>query len=574
MKRVRDLLGAAVVPALYTLFTVVVFRRLLADPAESVTAYWDATQMIWNLWWVKTALVDLHTNPFFTDYIFHPQRVALLFHTLVPFYGVVSIPVQVWVEGARGAVLAYNLALMSTFPLAGWFLYLLARDVSGSRLGAFAGGAAYAFSTFHLSSHIHLNVASLQWMPLVLFAVRRHLVGGDLRFAVLAGLAFAAQIFCDLFYALTTVLLALVLLLWSAARQEARDTGIASLVRRAGVLVLCCAPPVALLSAVALQTWSAGAWPATPWAADALPRSADLAAFVLPDERHSLYGSFFESISGSYGRNPEPSTGFPAARIQGDRVFLGFGGLLCAALGILGRRRPERWLWGGLFAVALWLALGPVVQAYGQDVNAFPSLYGAFGALPFADMGRAPYRFLAVATLALGVLTAQGVAWARRACLRRGKVLGTIIPGLLFGWVVMEGLRVYEPWSLRTSAATQRLADLPDPGGVIVANQRHWKVAGVAMFQQVGHRRPIDGGFVSRRPPGLRGPGNCASLLNRLRRAPRERRFRFAVLPAHLEDESIKGMQRRACLRHVRASLDENAPQRWHEGPEIVYRLW
>ena len=42
----------------------------------------DCFQFIWNVWWMRVSLLDLHTNPFFTRYLFYPQGVSLLFHTL------------------------------------------------------------------------------------------------------------------------------------------------------------------------------------------------------------------------------------------------------------------------------------------------------------------------------------------------------------------------------------------------------------------------------------------------------------------------------------------------------------
>ncbi|MGC8782022.1 MAG: hypothetical protein ACP5UQ_14265, partial [Anaerolineae bacterium] len=47
----------------------------------------DGWQNYWNLWWMKAALLEKHTWPFFTDLLYHPTGVSLLFHTLNPFNG-------------------------------------------------------------------------------------------------------------------------------------------------------------------------------------------------------------------------------------------------------------------------------------------------------------------------------------------------------------------------------------------------------------------------------------------------------------------------------------------------------
>src|SRR5438876_9753268 len=71
----------------------------------------DSSQMLWNLWWVKRALVELHQSPFHTNLLFHPTGVNLWLHTLTPLNGVVSIPLQ----SAFGLVPAYNALVVASF---------------------------------------------------------------------------------------------------------------------------------------------------------------------------------------------------------------------------------------------------------------------------------------------------------------------------------------------------------------------------------------------------------------------------------------------------------------------------
>src|SRR5215470_5020033 len=59
----------------------------------------DCFQFVWNFWWVRTSLLDLHTNPFFTRYLWFPEGANLLFHTLSASLGVASIPLQLALPG-------------------------------------------------------------------------------------------------------------------------------------------------------------------------------------------------------------------------------------------------------------------------------------------------------------------------------------------------------------------------------------------------------------------------------------------------------------------------------------------
>src|ERR1051325_3457646 len=41
----------------------------------------DSWRYLWNLWWAKVSLLDLHTNYFFTTYLYYPNGVNLYVDT-------------------------------------------------------------------------------------------------------------------------------------------------------------------------------------------------------------------------------------------------------------------------------------------------------------------------------------------------------------------------------------------------------------------------------------------------------------------------------------------------------------
>src|SRR4029079_7097810 len=51
----------------------------------------DGYNNIWNYYWLKTALVDLHQNPYYTDYIYYPTGTSLRYHTLNPLNGLITM---------------------------------------------------------------------------------------------------------------------------------------------------------------------------------------------------------------------------------------------------------------------------------------------------------------------------------------------------------------------------------------------------------------------------------------------------------------------------------------------------
>ena len=50
---------------------------------------------LWNMWWLKKALLDIHTNPLYTDYIYYPKGISLAFHDFSLLLTTVSLPLQV-----------------------------------------------------------------------------------------------------------------------------------------------------------------------------------------------------------------------------------------------------------------------------------------------------------------------------------------------------------------------------------------------------------------------------------------------------------------------------------------------
>ncbi len=196
----------------------------------------DGWQNYWNLWWVKTALIDEHTNPFFTNLLFYPTGVSLLFHTLNVFNGILSLPLQL----AFGLFPAYNTVVLLSFVLGGFGAYLLVRQIlgiPGGKFPALAAGVIFSFSPFHFAHLLgHLQVISLEWIPFyALYLVRIFQVpqridgnpeGIGIKEMLLAALFLVLIGLCDLYYVLYCLLFTGVVLAWAFWRGwRSRRTG-------------------------------------------------------------------------------------------------------------------------------------------------------------------------------------------------------------------------------------------------------------------------------------------------------------------------------------------------------------
>ena len=176
--------------------------------------------------------------------------------------------------------------------------------------------------------------------------------------------------------------------------------------------------------------------------------SADLLAFVTPQEFHPLWGKWAQEQGKRF-----------TASLSEHEVFAGFVVLALAALGALrawpgrkpGRLRP----WVGLWLLALLtfviLALGPVLHIGGQTAllpggGEIPLPYAwLVRVVPFMDISRSVSRFDAMVMLALGVLAALGLdGLVRRLPGWRGQVVAFAAIAL----IVFEFLPAPYPMSL------------------------------------------------------------------------------------------------------------------------------
>jgi hypothetical protein len=353
----------------------------------------DGYQNLWDYYWLKTSLLDLHRSPFFTDYIYYPTGISLRFHTLNPLNGLITLPFNL----TLGYVAATNLLIFFSLLLTGLFTYLLIRDLTRSRWAAFTGAALFTFANPRLDlffSKGQLEKLSAEWLPLYLFFLFRALHGRptwgnsessdnarddsrwyvDAALAVLTLLALSLTDWQYLMYAvLITALYTLFVLFTKRSWLEKRH--IVGKVTAIG----------GLYAAVAIPT------------------------LLLPMLRESLDSPW---LSVSY------QSGLHALDLL-DVIGPGEGnpGYLALAVGLLGLvvafrkrgRTRETALFWSLIASGFWLmSLGPTLTIGGQPTGiALP--YAALQDLPVFRVGRDPGRFAAVAILGVSVLVAFGM---------------------------------------------------------------------------------------------------------------------------------------------------------------------
>jgi hypothetical protein len=465
----------------------------------------DDPALAWNLWWIKTRLVDqLNLDIFHVGWMFHPIEINLAFYTLTPLNGLLSVPLQT----AASLVVANNLLLVASFILGGYGAYLLCltvwppptRDERRVYEGAaLCAGIIYAFASsklFYVSLG-QFNIASSQWLPFCMLYLwrlgRSRAVRPALRNGLMAGLFLSFQAWAELTYASFLFLFAALLALWQLAGlalqssrhldvqeegghgaqpevcnlgpqdstpmidvEHARSTRFATLWSAWGPLVAGYAG-MGLLFVAALLPFLAAMIPDLRAEGDFFASgggfadtfSADLLGFWLPSRLHPLFGAWAAKL--------------PFANDKGQQIFLGYSALAAAVVGIgagwaaKGWRRRATGFWLVAWLIFAWLSLGPWVRWAGIELS-LPGPFALVSRLPFFSGNRYPSRYSVLVMLCLAVLAAYGLIWLGQR-VRRVR-WPTTLPALLVGTLFLaEHLAVPLPLSdFRIPPIYERLA--------------------------------------------------------------------------------------------------------------------
>ena len=492
----------------YTAVFTWVFWPLARNLTTQFQGGGDAGSFIWGFWWVRDSLVHLQ-YPFSTTDIFAPVGTPLAFHTLMPLLGVVTVPLQ-WLFGP---VVTYNLVTASALVLAGYAMFLLARDVGLPSMSAFVAGLSYAFfpPLVDRLAIEHLNLAFTVWLPLSLLGLRAALRPGDRRrSAIWLGLAVTGVLYTDLTLTVFVVLLlAAYVAGWVWVRRGDRMAVVQDLAQRTwrglALFVVLASPYLAAM----IRAARSADGPTVAGLGGAREYSANVASFLVPTSRHRFVGArsegFYERIQGL----PFDGT-----------AYLGVTIVVLALVGLIAFRRRRLAWWAFALVVAGGLiALGPVLHVLGRRYVPFavsaPDGDGAMSllmpytwlqTLPFIGGLRSPVRFLTLTGVGLAVLAGFGFRAVADGVGRVQQVLLLVGVTILIGFECLAG---FMPLVSREVPAVYDVIAQAEGDGVVVDVPLGFRSglgnvgmqAGPPMVWATYHGRPIATGFGARTAP-------------------------------------------------------------------------
>ncbi len=461
----------------------------------------DDPAIVWNLWWVKHALLDLHINPFQCDYLFYPIGINLAFYTLTFLNGLLSVPLQ----GIMGVVGASNLILLLSSVLGAYGTYLLAKDLLNHdqdrpeerRLipwAAFLAGLVFAFSSSRMLyiSLGQFNISSTHWIPFcVLFLARARRKPERWQNAALTGVFLLLAGWTEFTFAsFLAIFVALYLFTYLISDPESvlNHRFLAGVGLIGGIFLIGMSPIlVSMIQEIAIE---GDYLMAGTGFADVF--SADLAGFFVPSQLHPLFRNLEEQIPFSYV----------------NFMFVGYTALGLSVLGAWRNPSARPWaIWGLIFAI---LALGPLLHVGGKTLDV-PLPFRLLQSIPFLKGNRYPSRFSVMISLCLSVLCAYGSVAALSWIAKKRVSSPTLSIALLAIPLLFEHLSIPLPLSpLIAPRAYQMLAVEADRSPLLeipLGWRNGFRITGtmdtIIMFQQfyqTVHRRPILGGNTSRNP--------------------------------------------------------------------------
>lgn len=453
----------------------------------------DALQSYWDAWWLRYALFEVGQNPFAGRWMHHPFGLPLYFHTFNPLGNALLLPVQ-W---CCGTVVAYNTQIILLLLLAGVAMYALVWHLTQMRAAALLAGIVYACNPF-MQQHLRLGQVQLlavYLLPLYLLALLHGIAGRRAGWWA-AGGVLVLLAYTELHYTVYALLLTPLVWLDAVLGERRRALPMLRQFALVGLIFV-----VGFLPLLLPMLWELAHTPSVARGiTDTVRRSADLTAFIIPNNYHPLWGVWADGLFRAV-QSPGIATGWANP---------GYVALLLAVAAVLWQRQATRlWLMiGGLFGV---LALGPFLQVGG--VNSYdtalpiPLPYLLLRELPLMNIQRVPSRFIIGVLLAVAVLAGIGVQALWQQFQRRGwriahgrlALVGVGCLLLFESWTVPLPLTPMQPAQI--SPFYHQLGTIAPPRPDDAAILEVPYLENVSSLYQTYHRHPTIGGVIARKQP-------------------------------------------------------------------------
>lgn len=345
----------------------------------------DGPFFLWNLWWVKYALLA-HINPFFTTFVYYPAHVNLVMHTLTFTSGLLSLPFQGWL----GLIRSLNLILFFSMVTTGIGMVWLMKYLTGNKFVGITSGLIFGFNPY-LFGHLqagHYNLTMFWILPLAILFFYKTLREEKLYNPIIFAVLLVLQSYLDLQLAVFNFFVLIILFLAYSITEPRK-------IYNCRKLAFFITSAVIYLGLFALPYYS---WIKEFWSnnmASDIYNNGDIRILLGLNPLNPYLGAQNLKLTlrliGSYRENVIP---------------LGFSvmGLALLSFAAFKRNLKEKIIYLIIALVGGALALGPNPQFAQKVSNQIHLPFYYLAKLPFFDAGIVPTRFVVISYFALAVL--------------------------------------------------------------------------------------------------------------------------------------------------------------------------
>lgn len=349
---------------------------------------------LWYYWWLRYSHAHGITSVF-SNFIAFPFGIDLsVVEKINPLWSGITKSLAL----IGNECFIYNIQALSGFILAGFFIYLMVKRLTASRVAAFFSGIIFAFCPYHfVRSWQHLGLAYTQWLPLFLFSLFLLKDKINKKNIIFAFLSFYLVFSFDLYYAYFSLLIVSVFVIYLLLKERkgsSRPVFWITVVSLANILVL--AFRLMPIIAAAKVNISPSEWGIVRPFDYLFSQSARPLSYFLPASVHPIFGRFTEQFVG---------TSLYGGSFTEHVLYLGWTPLALAFIAFKKRR--------GNFYIGFFLLLTVAAWIFSQppwwSIFGFKIYMPSFFMYKIIPMFRAYCRFGIVLMLAVAVLAGFGL---------------------------------------------------------------------------------------------------------------------------------------------------------------------
>jgi hypothetical protein len=443
----------------------------------------DGFQNVWNIWWVNESISDLGTHPYFSTMLHWPHGIPLFPQTMNIVNGIIGLGL-INVLGFS-LVQAVNFAVVFAFVFSGVTMFWFVKKLFGVYWVAIVAGYLFTFSSYHFAhGQGHLQLVTMQFLPLFLLAFWTLVEKVRYRYAILAALALTLVLMSDYYYFFWSVMVGGFWVLWQLWKrniQISRQTVKVFSVFAATVLLLC-GPLVYKLLSLNKH--------------DPLTGSHDPIAFSLDPLAVFIPGGswYWGSLTSGYTEH--------LSYFAESSMFFGFGllALLVVALylSLIKKHTTPSFIvfWWAVLLLFGILALGPHLSIAGRTLDSVPLPYVLLETLfPTLKISGMPVRWILMSLIAAIIIGSWVLSKVDLSNKKHILYVGLFVVATVFSlWPYRMPLS-----STGYQSYVYELKKLPygaviDNGALSGAEQ---------LYNQTLHEKPIAFGYVTRSPQSV-----------------------------------------------------------------------